>query len=51
VLHRGKRVGEIDPAAWYKRHARLVIPEGVPEELGYFLIVLVLLWWRRRRIA
>lgn len=51
VLHRGRRVGEIEPAAWYKRHARLAIPDGVPEDLGYFLMVLVLFWWRRKRIA
>lgn len=51
VLHRGRRVAEIEPAAWYKRHARLTAAEGIPEEVGYFLMVMVLLWWRRKRIA
>ncbi len=51
ILHRGRRVAEVGPAAWYKRHARLSAHQGIDEELGYFLMVLVLLWWRRRRIA
>ena len=51
ILHRGRRVAEVEPAAWYKRHARLTATEGIPEEVGYFLMVLVLLWWKRKRIA
>jgi len=51
VLHRGRPVAGVEPAAWYKRHARLTAVDGIDEELGYFLLVLVLLWWRRKRIA
>ncbi len=51
ILHRGRQVASIEPAEWYERHARLRAPEGCDEELGYFLMVLVLLWWRRKRIA
>lgn len=51
ILHRGRRVAEVEPADWYKRHARLTAPDGIEEELSYFFMVLVLLWWRRKRIA
>jgi hypothetical protein len=51
VMHRGRRMAEVGPATWYKRHARLNAPEGIDEELGYFVLLLALLLWRRRRIA
>lgn len=51
ILHRGRRMAEVGPAPWYKRHLRLRAPSGIDEELGYFMLVLALLWWRRERIA
>lgn len=51
ILRQGRRIAEIGPASWYKRHARLQAPAGIDDELAYFLMVLTLLWWRRKRIA
>jgi len=51
ILRRGRRVAEIGPASWYRRHARLEAPAGIDDELAYFMMGLTLLWWRRKRIA
>ena len=51
IVRQGRRVAEIGPASWYRRHARLEAPFGIEDELAYFLMGLTLLWWRRKRIA
>jgi len=46
VERNGRAIGAIEPVAWYSRHARLTVREGLPEELAYFLVFLVLASWQ-----